>query len=144
LTQPWASLVAFGEKTVESRSWPTPYRGLLAVHAGRTVPGWARGLGETEPFASALRRHGVRRVDRLPGGAVVGLCRLVDCVAAEALRPTLAAEEHAFGDYADGRWGFVLRDAVALAPIPLRGMLGVFSAEIDDDVVRAALGSVPS
>lgn len=33
LWQPWASLVARGEKTIETRSWPTDYRGPLAIHA---------------------------------------------------------------------------------------------------------------
>jgi len=27
--QPWASLIAFGEKRYETRSWKTDYRGLL-------------------------------------------------------------------------------------------------------------------
>lgn len=34
LHQPWATLVALGIKTVETRSWYTPYRGPLAIHAG--------------------------------------------------------------------------------------------------------------
>ena len=33
LTQPWASLVADGRKTTETRSWLTHYRGPLAIHA---------------------------------------------------------------------------------------------------------------
>ncbi len=34
LRQPWASLVALGIKSIETRSWYTPYRGPLAIHAG--------------------------------------------------------------------------------------------------------------
>ncbi len=34
IRQPWASLVALGVKTVETRSWHTRYRGPLAIHAG--------------------------------------------------------------------------------------------------------------
>jgi hypothetical protein len=33
--QPYASLIAFGSKWVENRSWPTSYRGPLAIHAGK-------------------------------------------------------------------------------------------------------------
>lgn len=29
LWQPWASLIALGHKTIETRSWPTKYRGPL-------------------------------------------------------------------------------------------------------------------
>lgn len=38
LYQPYASLIACGVKTIETRSWSTPYRGLLAIHAAKTVP----------------------------------------------------------------------------------------------------------
>ena len=43
LHQPWASLIAIGAKTMETRSWSTSYRGPLAIHAGaapvaRTLP----------------------------------------------------------------------------------------------------------
>lgn len=35
IRQPWASLVALGVKTIETRSWSTSYRGPLAIHAGK-------------------------------------------------------------------------------------------------------------
>ena len=38
LHQPWASLIALGVKTVETRSWPAPARLVgqrIAVHAGK-------------------------------------------------------------------------------------------------------------
>ncbi len=38
LWQPWASLVALGVKTIETRSWSTKYRGPLAIHAGAKKP----------------------------------------------------------------------------------------------------------
>ena len=31
--QPWASLIAWGDKTIEHRSWSTTYRGPLLIHA---------------------------------------------------------------------------------------------------------------
>ena len=37
LHQPWASLVALGVKTIETRSWSTQYRGPLAIHAAAKV-----------------------------------------------------------------------------------------------------------
>ena len=37
IKQPWASAIAFGDKRVENRSWPTAYRGLLAIHAGASI-----------------------------------------------------------------------------------------------------------
>jgi activating signal cointegrator 1 len=33
LLQPWATLVVMGVKTIETRSWQTPHRGELLIHA---------------------------------------------------------------------------------------------------------------
>ena len=35
IKQPWASLIIYGDKDVENRSWPTSYRGPLLIHAGK-------------------------------------------------------------------------------------------------------------
>ena len=35
LEQPFASLVSIGAKTIETRPWPTPYRGALAIHSAK-------------------------------------------------------------------------------------------------------------
>lgn len=45
LHQPWASLVAWGEKRVETRNWSSPYRGRLATVSAPS--------GTTRPTASA-------------------------------------------------------------------------------------------
>jgi hypothetical protein len=33
LKQPWAWAVAAGKKNIENRSWCTPYRGTVYIHA---------------------------------------------------------------------------------------------------------------
>lgn len=38
IRQPWASLIAAGVKTIETRSWSTRYRGPLAIHAAEATP----------------------------------------------------------------------------------------------------------
>lgn len=40
IRQPWASLIAAGVKTIETRSWSTKYRGPLAIHAGKSPRSW--------------------------------------------------------------------------------------------------------
>ena len=37
LWQPWASLIAAGVKKVETRHWPTAYRGPIAIHAAKRL-----------------------------------------------------------------------------------------------------------
>ena len=36
LTEPYATLIAKGIKTIETRSWKTNYRGKLYIHASST------------------------------------------------------------------------------------------------------------
>lgn len=91
LRQPWASLVALGVKTIETRSWSTKYRGPLAIHAGAKRPPtvW---LGPNDDLPPAIDRigmpwEGTEGDDYYgswrwagPLGAVVATCTLVDVV----------------------------------------------------------------
>lgn len=144
LTQPWASLVAVGAKRIETRSWSTPYRGPLAIHAAKGLAsvGGHNGLIDlclNEPFASVLARGGKGLLvpgQDLPLGAVVATCTLIDCIhiTAEdndanlaAFRAHAAEHDRAFGDYTLGRYMWLLADVVALPePIPARGALGLW------------------
>ena len=148
LWQPWAHLIAVGEKHFETRSWQTAYRGRMAIHAGRhwTVR-MARQCYE-EPFFTVLLRAGVQltsRCDRtnLPGfgfafGAVVAIADLVECWPTESLNfqacedslpPDLIVnlQERAFGDFSHGRYAWEYRNVVRLdQPIPCTGRQGIF------------------
>lgn len=39
VTEPWATLIAIGAKQIETRSWPTGYRGPIAIHASKGMTG---------------------------------------------------------------------------------------------------------
>lgn len=60
LWQPWASLIALGEKRYETRSWATSYRGLLAIHASAPKPQVWPYLTRHRELALALERHRIR------------------------------------------------------------------------------------
>lgn len=108
LWQPWASLVALGAKTIETRSWSTRYRGPLAIHASAAVPTSVVAAGRrvtigayeverdnprgTAP-AYLLRGSTLSWPYRLPLGEIVATCRLVDVVPVEGLCWT-AAQPH--------------------------------------------------
>jgi activating signal cointegrator 1 len=131
LTQPWASLVAIGAKTWETRSWQTAYRGPIAIHAAKAFPQDARRLCLTEPFTRVLVAAGIRLLSGQPPlGAVVATATLVDCVRTEVVRDSLTPEERAFGDYGDGRWAWKFEDVARLPqPIPAKGALGLWRWE---------------
>ncbi|WP_318249340.1 ASCH domain-containing protein [Paenibacillus sp. alder61] len=75
IRQPWATLIAIGEKRLETRGWKTNYRGELAIHAGKRVD-LAACL--TEPVRSLLAASGYTAAN-LPTGAVVAIARLAGC-----------------------------------------------------------------
>lgn len=84
LWQPWASLLATGEKHNETRSWPTQQSGLVAIHAAARKPtGDDMDMIWSEPFVSALHRHYppiAFGVIGLPLGAIIGVAMLCGCV----------------------------------------------------------------
>lgn len=142
LTQPWATLVALGAKRIETRAWSTPYRGPLAIYAGKGLGGLGPGAKEddlrrlvrTEPFASAL---GHQFASALPRGVIVAVCDLVEVIdaveAADGLRygafeadgvadvdRAAALLELEFGNYKPYRHAWILDDVRALvAPVEI-------------------------
>lgn len=84
IRQPWASLIAAGVKTIETRSWSTKYRGRLAIHAGLSFHPFddahARLVSAGVAPMDALVACSSRRIDIVPRGVVVATCTLADVV----------------------------------------------------------------
>lgn len=124
LLQPWASLAVLGHKKIETRSWTTAYRGPLLIHAS---------LGKSgKSFAQfpEIQLH-IPEFNHLPLGAIIGEVFLEEVIrfagVGDAFLQSVTLEERAFGDFAAGRYGFILRDAVAFGePIPAKGKLGLW------------------
>jgi hypothetical protein len=57
IIQPWATLIALGEKKFETRSWTTKYRGPLAIHAGMKWGKWIS-LRKKRTFVGPIRLSG--------------------------------------------------------------------------------------
>jgi hypothetical protein len=148
LTQPWATLVAAGEKRIETRSWSTPYRGLLAIHAAKGFPPHARALCSSEPFAAALRREGLGGLALLspqkvlPLGSILAVANLADVCSTNEIGGTrrlfgapdadgeAVLREAAFGDYSRDRYAWFLEDVVRLPdPVPAKGELGLWTPD---------------
>ena len=132
LWQPWASLIATGAKKIETRSWPTKYRGLLAIHASASAPSWVKKLRFIEPYRSVLYKHNLLlSADKWPFGKVVATCNLVDCVEiTNQFIDGLTEQEKAFGDYTPGRYAWILEDVKKLdPPVPAKGKQGLWNWE---------------
>lgn len=132
LHQPWATIIALGLKQVETRSWPTAYRGPLAIHAGRAPlePGM---LTVCTALANAGLGVTLVQVETAvyPLGAIVATCDLVGCVRMEEETIKQARlVERCLGDWKPGRFAWHLDNIRPCAPIHARGAQGLWDCEI--------------
>lgn len=97
LWQPHASLVAVRAKKIETRSWPTKYRGPLAIHAAQKWNDELSSMLSLWEFQTGLSPlvgmpldfskqtwSGVKE-EHLPRGAVIAICNMVDCIPTDDL-----------------------------------------------------------
>ena len=126
LHQPWASLVMVGRQLWETRSWPTDYRGVLAIHAGKTLPPYA--LEFCREFDGELAAVGIHDVTALPLGAVLGCVRLTGCIKTDGPEARRLGERaKAWGNWEPGRYAWRLEGPAPYgAPVPARGMRGLW------------------
>lgn len=129
LWQPWASLMAMGEKKIETRTWKTTWRGPLAIHAAAHLPpGWlgaSRFRADFRVELSAVFGVPLVKLDdairSLPRGAVLCLVNLVDIVPTEQVQD-ISAAERIFGNYEEGRYAWMTDLMGAFTtPIPAKG-----------------------
>ena len=123
LMQPWASLIAMGIKTIETRRWQTGHRGPILIHASQRKAG---ALVAAEP---PIARH-IPYFNKLPFGYIIGQVTLTGIVLIQNLPlsqvdiATQSLELNAFGDETENRYAWLLEDAVAFdKPVPARGHL---------------------
>ncbi|UYB50271.1 ASCH domain-containing protein (plasmid) [Lysinibacillus capsici] len=133
IKQPWATLIALGEKNFETRSWQTKYRGPLAIHAGKSID---KDACEDSWIKGVLKEHGITSHKELQTGVVLATVELVDCYRVEATLghasvltkgKTLNGLEVAFGDYTEGRYAWELANLQVLPePMPAKGQLSLW------------------
>lgn len=99
--QPWAELIARGEKTIEVRSKPTKYRGPLLIVSCKRPNVWVTG-------------HAIAVVD------------LVDC-----RPMAKADEEAALRERWVGAKAWVLENPRRVEPVPVTGKQGVYDVDLD-------------
>lgn len=103
--QPWASLIAGGLKSVETRTWYTRYRGEMLICSSR------RGGRDDSPL--------------LPRGQALCIVELVDC------RPmTRDDEEAACCKVYPGAYAWVLRNIRIIPRLRVKGRQGLFDVEL--------------
>jgi hypothetical protein len=129
IKQPWANLIAYGLKDIESRTWQTNYRGPLAIHASKKVDQagveWLKGYFLPDEINKFEKSR----------GAIIGICNLKNIYRYSSERAFLDHfDRHFVPLNAMVKYGWELSNITPLDfPIPYRGALGLF--EIDSHLV---------
>lgn len=111
--QPYAELIRRGVKPIENRTWPTSYRGRIAIHAGLS--------------RSWLDDGDLQAYPEMSFGAVVCLATLVACLdLADADRWPARWQGLRDHEHANGPICWVLEDVRPIAPIEVKGRQGLW------------------
>lgn len=135
ISQPFATLIATGEKWVENRTWETLYTGWLAIHAGK----------------------GTQYLDRdelqaYPTGCIIAVARIVACVHIDAIHDSCQRDDIVLGtrrtwqeiathEHTEGPWCWVLQDVRTVDHVPINGMQGLW--RVPDEIVAKLKGGAP-
>lgn len=124
LTEPYATLIKTGVKTIETRSWKTNYRGKLYIHASSTkIP---------KEYKNNLELMSLVDINDLNYGNIICSCELVDCIEMTEKfiekTKTNNKNEYITGVYSVGRYAWILKDIKVLNnPIKAKGHLGIWT-----------------
>ncbi|KAL0322522.1 UNVERIFIED_CONTAM: Activating signal cointegrator 1 [Sesamum angustifolium] len=86
--QPWASLLVYGIKRVEGRSWPAPVRGRLWIHAASKIPEPETIRAMEDFYREIYAMNGITDVkfpEHYPVSRLLGCVDVVGCVTCEEL-----------------------------------------------------------
>ncbi len=145
LHQPWAQMMVWGLKNIETPSWAAP-RNLIgqrvAIHAGKRKARPTEWNIEVQRVV--LRRAGSSH--SMPMGAVVATARLIECMQVVSEpdsggivncrgfgelgdKPEYEAivTTDPYGDFSMGRWLWVFQDLRRVEPVPINGRQGVWT-----------------
>jgi hypothetical protein len=122
MMQPYAWLFANGYLTTDDRTWPTAYRGPVAIHASQKLH------GSYYEFLLEHTRWSLPAPETLERGGVVGIADLVECLAPTVplggkLERIELRRSH-FG--APGHHGLVFASPRTVPFVAFRGNRGLF------------------
>lgn len=103
IRQPWANLIAAGEKTIETRTWATDYRGPILIVSSKSP-----------------------KIE--PAGFALAIADLVDC-RPMTRQDELAARCRIY----PSAYSWVLQNIRKIHAFPVRGRLGLYDIEVSSD-----------
>ncbi len=131
IKEPFATLIANGDKLIETRSWKTNYRGEILIHAS----------GKTLAKEYLTNEYVIPLISNLPMnfGNIICKANLVDCVYMDddfLKKIKLNAKEYNLGLYENGRYGWIFADVEPIYPIPAKGKLNIWNFEGEYELIN--------
>ena len=108
LKQPYAELVVSGKKKIELRKWNTKFRGNFLIHASKN------------PDENAMKKFGFKNLHL---GFIMGKAELTDVKKYNSDKEFFKDKNLHLADSTWGRYGFVLKNAKRIEPVPAKGKL---------------------
>ncbi len=131
LKEPFATLIKTGIKKVETRSWPTNYRGELYIHASIS----RSTLNEKNIEFKKL----IQNLEYQPS-YIICKCNLTDCIYmtkeyVENMKKT-NYQEYLCGEYKEGRYAWILENIEPLSiPFKAKGQLSIWTFYPEDEIM---------
>jgi activating signal cointegrator 1 len=123
ISQPWARLIANGDKRIENRIWKTDYRGPIAIHAGKGTQWVPRTL-----------------ISAFMTGGIVALAELIDCVPVGLLEQQLPPDDPQ-RQFMSGPWCLILRNVQHTDFVEVRGQQGLWA--VASELVKISADQSP-
>ncbi|KAK1430435.1 hypothetical protein QVD17_13154 [Tagetes erecta] len=130
--QPWASLLVYGIKRIEGRSWPSPVTGRLWIHAASKIPDPETIKAMEDFYKQLYALDGVTDLkfpEHYPVSRLLGCVEVVGCVKCEELA---SWEDVPQGVRLEGQTAFCWlceKPQKLLVPFEMRGNQGVYNLE---------------
>ena len=126
LRQPWATLIALGIKTVDTKAWSPPDSEVgrrIGIHASRLMVN-NRNQIDPETWDTMVKIYGIEWNRELPRGAMVATALLsgahqvreIEDGRAVLARTNRTVPTDPHGDYSPGRWLWMLSDVMSINP----------------------------
>lgn len=120
IRQPWATLIVYGIKRVELRSWSTRFSGPGYIHAGRSIdanaPGWKYLPDDLKPLTTLV-------------GGIIGRAEFTGCrrySSEEEYAKDIHLHCHPSG-YRHDMHALTIDNPLPLPYVPLKGKLFIFA-----------------
>ena len=122
IKEPYATLIANGDKLIETRSWKTNYRGELYIHASSAKI--------TKNYLTNQYVIDISKNLKMNYGNIICKTKLVDCIYMDqdfidSIKKK--QKEYYLGQYELGRYAWVLADVELIKSIPAKGKLNIWN-----------------